>query len=91
VWILKKGLKFPAGDSFVDHVGDWVNRARAVRLSDVTGVEPCRRSSIRVTTGDGASREFCIGAGKIGPIWAAANVDARDEFLTAMRAALRAS
>jgi len=70
-----------------DKVSEWANRARAVPLAEITAVEPCRRSSIKITTRDHESREFAVGAGRIAPVWAPENIAARDELLAAIEAA----
>ena len=101
--VLSHGLKLPEGTTLLaqvsgtladeakgglfDKVSEWANRARAVPLAEIIAVEPCRRSSIKITTRDQESREFAVGAGRIAPVWAPENIAARDELLAAIEAA----
>jgi hypothetical protein len=92
-WILGQGVDStaPPGSSHaMDAVVEWANKARAVELADITSVAPTRRSSMRVATRDGRSREFGIGAPGFAPVWSRKNTPHRDAMLVAVRAALPA-
>jgi hypothetical protein len=90
-WIVGKGTENagpPGLAEAVDAVTEWANRARAVDLADIVSIAPIRRSSIRVTTRDGKTREFGIGGPGFAPVWSRKNTPHRDEMLAAVRAAL---
>jgi hypothetical protein len=90
-WLLRAGtaLAAPPGVSqAVGAVAGWANRARAVDLAEIVSVVATRRSSMRVATRDGKTREFGIGGPGFAPVWSRKNVPHRDEMLAAVQAAL---
>lgn len=82
------GLDAVGGEVLADAVVGWVNRARAVSLADIVAIEPCHRSSVRITTRDRTTTEFAVGAGRLGPVWSANNVRVRDDLIARVRARL---
>lgn len=69
-------------------LASWSSKVRALRLEDITEVVPCRKSSIRVTSRDGKSREYLVGATGFAPVWSNKNIAHRDEMITAVREAI---
>lgn len=71
----------------IDAIVGWANKARAVPLADITGVEPVRRSSLRVTSRDGKARVFGIAANWRTPVYSRKNGPHRDLMVAEIRRA----
>lgn len=79
-------LTGPTGVSTgIDLIVGWANKARTVALSDITAVEPLRRSSLRVTSRDGKQRTFGVAGHWKSPVFSKKNPPHRDAMLDAIR------
>ncbi|MEU0809232.1 hypothetical protein [Streptomyces sp. NPDC005970] len=79
----------PGVDRAIDLIVGWSNKARAVRLEDITSVGAAGRTVLRITTRDGERRRFGIAAGWRTPVWSRHNIAHRDEMVAAVQWAIQ--
>ncbi|MEU5030811.1 hypothetical protein [Streptomyces milbemycinicus] len=84
------GAAGPTGvDKAIDLIVGWSNKARAVRLEDITSVEAAGRTVLQITTRDGKRRRFGIAANWRTPVWSRHNIAHRNEMVAAVRWAIQ--
>lgn len=84
------GSAAPSGvDRAIDLIVGWSNKARAVRLEDITSVGAAGRTVLHITTRDGERRRFGIAAGWRTPVWSRHNIAHRDEMVAAVQWAIQ--
>jgi hypothetical protein len=76
-------------DKAIDLIVGWSNKARAVRLEDITSVGASSRTQLHLITRDGKRRRFGIAASWRTPVWSRHNIAHRDEMVTAVQWAIQ--
>ncbi|MER6143786.1 hypothetical protein ABT174_27745 [Streptomyces sparsogenes] len=84
------GSAAPTGvDRAIELIVGWANKARAVRLEDITSVGATGRTVLHITTRDGKRRRFGIAANWRTPVWSRHNIAHRDEMVAAIQWAVQ--